>query len=245
MAEKLCVVVGVGPGLGMGIARKFAQGGYRIALLSRSAEKQKVYLKELTDLGVQARGFSGDVMDDASIGRAFAEIRHAMGPIEVMSYSPQPPLVADLRDWMPLTMPWDELGRCMKICCYAAVNCVNQVVGEMIARRTGTILITTSGSGISPIKTLTPIGMSMAAARNYAICLNQTLSDKGVYAGNVTLSLLVEPGDPYGDPNTIAQAHWDLHTKRDRPEINVTSPVDPHEHHVKDMQRFGREIPQD
>ena len=37
MSEKVCVVAGVGPGTGTALSRRFAAGGYRVAMLARDA----------------------------------------------------------------------------------------------------------------------------------------------------------------------------------------------------------------
>ncbi len=39
MHESCCVIVGAGPGLGLNVARRFAQGGFDIALISRDQSK--------------------------------------------------------------------------------------------------------------------------------------------------------------------------------------------------------------
>ena len=243
--KKVCVIAGIGPGLGMGIARKFGKEGYHIAMISRRAEKQQGYIQELKSLGIEASGFQADLHDYGKVGKAFADIKYTLGIPDILIYSPQPPLTQDLRDWMPVTMKMDELQRCMEICCFSAINCVHQVAEDMVERGSGAIIITTSGSAIDPINTLGSIALSMAAVRNYAFTLNQTLTPKGVFAGTVCLSLLVEPGDEYGDPDVLGGEFWDLFEKQDRVENNVRTDVDPHEHHVDDMKRFGREIPED
>lgn len=246
MTDKpICVIAGIGPGLGMGIARRFGNEGYHIAMISRSAQNQQAYLEELDSLGISASAFQADLHDFGAVGRAFADIKYTLGVPDVLIYSPRPPLVEDLRDWMPVTMKFDELQRCMEICCFAAINCVHQVAEDMVKRGSGAIIITTSGSAIDPINTLGSVALSMAAARNYAFTLNQTLAPKGVFAGTVCLSLLVEPGDPHGDPDVLAGEFWDLFSKQDRVENNVRTEVDPHDHHIDDMKRFGREIPKD
>lgn len=38
MTTKTCVIVGAGPGVGLGVARKFGLKGYRIALVARRRE---------------------------------------------------------------------------------------------------------------------------------------------------------------------------------------------------------------
>ena len=43
MSNPVCAVIGVGPGNGTAIARKFSSEGYKIALLSRNED----YLNEL------------------------------------------------------------------------------------------------------------------------------------------------------------------------------------------------------
>lgn len=37
--KKVCAVIGVGPGIGAALARRFADDGYAVALLARSTTK--------------------------------------------------------------------------------------------------------------------------------------------------------------------------------------------------------------
>ena len=39
MTAPVCLISGVGPGTGSALARRFAEGGYRVALLARSEER--------------------------------------------------------------------------------------------------------------------------------------------------------------------------------------------------------------
>ena len=39
MTGPVCVISGVGPGTGSALARRFARGGYRVAMLARNAER--------------------------------------------------------------------------------------------------------------------------------------------------------------------------------------------------------------
>jgi NADP-dependent 3-hydroxy acid dehydrogenase YdfG len=48
MSEKrVCAVVGVGPGNGAAIARRFAQAGYAVALIARGSEFSQALAREL------------------------------------------------------------------------------------------------------------------------------------------------------------------------------------------------------
>ena len=57
--KKVCVVVGVGPGEGAALARRFAQEGYAVALLARSTETSGPLAESLAD----ARAFACDATD--------------------------------------------------------------------------------------------------------------------------------------------------------------------------------------
>jgi NAD(P)-dependent dehydrogenase (short-subunit alcohol dehydrogenase family) len=68
------VVIGVGPGTGACVARKFAQH-YSVALLARSKENYEPFVKEINDAGGKAIGISTDASDAKSVKSAFDQIK--------------------------------------------------------------------------------------------------------------------------------------------------------------------------
>jgi NAD(P)-dependent dehydrogenase (short-subunit alcohol dehydrogenase family) len=82
MAKPVCAVVGVGPGNGAALARRFA-ADHRVALLARRTELSTELVSELGD----ARAYACDVSDEASIVRAFAEIVRDLGPVDALIYN--------------------------------------------------------------------------------------------------------------------------------------------------------------
>jgi len=84
MSDKpVCAVVGIGPGNGAALARRFAADGYAVALLSRSVELSR----ELAATLPGSRAIACDVGDGESVKRAFAEIRRELGDPEVVVYN--------------------------------------------------------------------------------------------------------------------------------------------------------------
>ena len=244
LKDKVCVVTGAASGIGEAVARAYAQAGARGVVVADLKSSRDRLAKVAGD--IDAFAVTADVGQEADIKALIAAAEAKYGPIDVLEYSPEPHTPPkDLREWMPTTMTIAEVEKRMRLSCYGAMVCANLVLPDMLACRSGTILITISGSGIEPIKTLAAVGISMAAARNYGCSLYQELQGKGVYAGVICLSLLIDEGDPYGDPNTLAEVYWDMHVKRDRPEFNITTPVDPHHHHLDDMKKYGIEMPKD
>ena len=59
MNDKVCLVTGVGEGTGAAIARRFARGGYRVAMLARNEERLATLEKEMTG----SKGFAFDLTD--------------------------------------------------------------------------------------------------------------------------------------------------------------------------------------
>ena len=79
----VCAVVGVGPGNGAALARRFASGGYAVALLAR----KRAFSAELAASLPVAQAFECDVSDAKSIAAAFAAIRQQLGEVSVVVYN--------------------------------------------------------------------------------------------------------------------------------------------------------------
>ena len=69
-STKTALIVGAGPGIGASVARAFGALGYRVAVLARSADRLAGLVDELAAAGVDAKAFTADVADGASVGPA-------------------------------------------------------------------------------------------------------------------------------------------------------------------------------
>jgi NAD(P)-dependent dehydrogenase (short-subunit alcohol dehydrogenase family) len=83
MATKVCAVVGIGPGNGASIARRFAAEGYAVALLARRTDTSDTLAKALP----KARAYACDVGDAPSVAKTFDAIASEMGPVDVVVYN--------------------------------------------------------------------------------------------------------------------------------------------------------------
>jgi NAD(P)-dependent dehydrogenase (short-subunit alcohol dehydrogenase family) len=236
---KTAVVVGAGPGLGLSIGRKFGSKGMRVALISRRREKLETLVQILKSENIEACGFVGDVSDETSIAHALDEVEARCGAIEVLEYSPLPGMGSDQNLMSALGTTVEMVHRQFRRLALGAVACARQVLPGMIERKRGALLITTSGSGYFPIEILTPIGMAMAATRQYALCLNQALSGSGVFAGTVCIAIVIRKGDPQADPDNIAEHYWDLYERRDRAEVILAGRGDAQQVHLDSLLERG------
>jgi NAD(P)-dependent dehydrogenase (short-subunit alcohol dehydrogenase family) len=83
MAKPVCVVVGVGPGNGAALARRFHREGYAVALIARSTELIEALVRELPD----SRAYACDVSDETSVARTFSAITAELGAVDVLIYN--------------------------------------------------------------------------------------------------------------------------------------------------------------
>jgi NAD(P)-dependent dehydrogenase (short-subunit alcohol dehydrogenase family) len=81
--KKVCVVIGVGPGNGAALGRRFADEGYAVALLARTSTTSGPLAASLAD----ARAHSCDVTDALSVTHTFEAIEREMGPVHTLVYN--------------------------------------------------------------------------------------------------------------------------------------------------------------
>jgi NAD(P)-dependent dehydrogenase (short-subunit alcohol dehydrogenase family) len=79
----VCAVVGIGPGNGAALARRFASEGYAVALLSRSTSLSAQLAASLPN----ARAYACDVGDVEAVNATFDAVAREMGDVDVLVYN--------------------------------------------------------------------------------------------------------------------------------------------------------------
>ena len=73
------LLVGAGPGLGVAMARPFAQGGYRVTLVARSTDSLERLASDLADTGADINTISADASDPEDLGARLGAIYRGNG----------------------------------------------------------------------------------------------------------------------------------------------------------------------
>ncbi|MEQ9490455.1 MAG: SDR family NAD(P)-dependent oxidoreductase [Alphaproteobacteria bacterium] len=205
MANPVCVIAGVGPGIGLAVARKFGAAGFSVALLGRRQEKLTAYTTELAEEGIDTQEFVADLSDSESIREAFDHIEAWNSRIEVLIYN-----AADMTSDDATSLTAAAMMRSLQLTLGGAMTSIGCVLPGMLARRTGTILATSGGLAFDPYPQWTALGAGKAALHNYIGALHKAVSPKGVKAGVVAVCGIVGPGGPF-DPDRIAEKYWAMH----------------------------------
>ncbi|MUV88279.1 SDR family NAD(P)-dependent oxidoreductase [Natronomonas sp. CBA1123] len=211
---RTAVIAGVGPGLGTSIAERFAEEGCSVALLARS----EAYLDDLaTRLRAETPGdalaVSTDLAEPSDIEAAFAEIRDALGNVDVLVNH------ASAASWDGLLeQSTDDFRRAMAVGPEAAFRCSQEAVSDMLDGDGGTVIFT--GATTSVRGRTGSVGFSAAkfASRGLAQSMAQELGSEGVHVAHVVLDGVIRPpgGVPedetqsYLDPDAIAERYWSL-----------------------------------
>lgn len=220
---KTIVIVGAGPGLGLSLAKKFGENGFRVAVISRNAEKLAMIVSELEQLQIEAQAFEADVTDLGSLQQAIRAAKDAFGPIDVLEFSPY-------AGWATFTSVLETTPQSTleQISGYLlpAILSVNEVLPDMMDSRSGAILFTTGISAMYPLPFVGNGGIVMSGIRNYAANLHNVLKDKGVYVGHLSIGTAIAAGTA-GDPDVIAETWYRQYESKEQFEAVFPLGFDP------------------
>ncbi|MFJ9389235.1 SDR family NAD(P)-dependent oxidoreductase [Nocardioides sp. NPDC101246] len=216
-------VLGVGPGLGMSVAQRFAKEGYAVGLVSRSAERHPGYLAALEASGVRTVAVAADLREPGAIARALDEITAALGPVDVVYHGPgahdlRAPTV-DILETSPA-----DIRRATAEIVEPAAELAALVLPAMGSRGHGSLVYVSGLSALVPMPFLGPYAPASGALRAYARTLAAAVASDGLVVGSLVVGGLIERGDihqmltgpgspaPYAtlDPDELADAVWRL-----------------------------------
>src|ERR1700686_838218 len=139
MVDKVGVVllVGAGDAIGAAVARRFAEGGYKVCIARRDAAKSQKLVDELTAEGRDIHAFSVDARQESEVQDLFARVEESIGPIEVCLFN------AGANVQKPLLETTGELFfKAWELACYAGFLVGREATRCMLRHGRGTMLFT-------------------------------------------------------------------------------------------------------
>ncbi len=179
---RVCVVVGVGPGLGEALAREFASSGWRVAVMSRRVDKLVPLAEELGGLAVAC-----DATEPESIRSALQQVREQLGPVHTLVWNVGSGVWGDLDkidvDGMELAWRTNALGL------FVAAK---EVVGDMRAASGGNLLVTGATATRRGKPFTTAFAAGKAAQRSLCESLARQLWPEGIHVALVVIDGMVK-----------------------------------------------------
>ena len=209
MSQAVTAVVGVGPGNGMALARRFAAEGQRVALIARRQEAVEGYAKEIEG----ARGYACDVTDLDAVAASFEAIREQLGPVTTLIYN------AGSGSWGNLDqVSAADLDRAFQINARGLFATAKQVVPDMRAAGHGVIGIVGATASLRGKPGTLTFAAGKAAQRSIAQSLARQLGPEGIHVFLTILDGQVlgpkgpgqRPIEDFLAPTDIAEAMWQI-----------------------------------
>lgn len=208
MTRPVCAIVGAGPGNGAAFARRFADAGYAIALLSRSTDFSNELAAEIEG----AHAFTCDASDPESITKVFARIEQELGNVDVLIYN------AGGGSWMTVEeISADEFERGWRVNALGGLVASQQVIPAMKEKGAGTIIFVGATASLRGVPKTAGFASAKAAQRALAQSMAKHLWPQGIHVALIIIDGGIgKPGVSDGeklDPNDIADLAHNLTTQ--------------------------------
>jgi short-subunit dehydrogenase len=198
------LLVGAGPGLGMAVARRFADGGYRVTLVARSTDGLGDLVHGLADTGAQIDTIAADASDPEGLGVRMAELYNEQGAPGVIVYN----AVMGAPDKL-LSSSVEHLQTAYAVDVISAIVVTQVAAPAMRAAGAGTIVVTGGGFADHPIPALATVSIGKAALRSAATILGADLEADGIRVATLTIAGQIVAGTAF-DPENIAKRYWEV-----------------------------------
>lgn len=204
-------IIGAGKGLGLSVARRFGREGFSVALISRNQERVDALAATLAEEGITAAGFTANVREPESLTDALEAATAALGPIEVLQYSPLP-----AKEYMRTVLETSvaDLVGPVEFSIYGPVTAARHVIPGMRVIGQGTILFVNGASAVRPGAKVTGTSVAFAGESAYAQLLHDALEEENIHVGQLIIPLGIGGGDPDHEPEALAEKLWTIHSER-------------------------------
>ena len=198
------LLVGAGPGLGMAVAHRFAEGGYRVTLVARSTDGLGKLANGLADTGARIDTVAADASDPEGLRARMAELYNEQGAPGVIIYN----TVMGAPDRL-MTSSVEHLQTAYAVDVIGAIVVTQVAAPAMQAAGSGTIIVTGGGFADHPIPALATVSLGKAALRSAATMLGADLAPDGIRVATLTIAGQIVGGTAF-DPENIAKRYWEV-----------------------------------
>jgi NADP-dependent 3-hydroxy acid dehydrogenase YdfG len=214
-AKPVAVVLGVGPGLGASLARRFAQN-YSVAISARNADYLRTLGTELRAAGGDVLEVPADMSDRAQVENAFKTIRAQLGATEILIYNAGAGPFGNLAEIAP-----EQYEYSWRVNAWGAFLSAKQVVPDMITSGRGVILFTGATAGMKAGARSAAFGPAKFALRGLAQALARDLGPKGIHVAWINVDGIIDipatrermahlRDEDVLKPAAIAETYWHL-----------------------------------
>ena len=212
-SKPVAVVIGVGPGLGASLARRFASR-YAVAINARTPDFLGKLAADIRENGGEALEVLADTSKPDEVHRAFELIRARLGEPEVLLFNAAAGPFGNINE-----VTAEQFENSLRVNALGAFLSAKECVPAMINRGRGVLLFTGATAGVKAGPKSVAFGPGNFAKRGLAQSLARDLGPKGIHVawididGGIELPHRQRPNTNKEDllsPDAIAETYWHL-----------------------------------
>lgn len=210
--NRVCAVMGVGPGNGEAFVRRFWNEGYQVAMLARSED----YLKRLEKSVEGAHAYLCDMLQPEQIATVLKAIESRLGPVSVLLYNAGGGVFKSVED-----ASLEDFEANWRINVQGLVAATKAALAQLRQRDSASIIVTSASAATRGRANTAPFASAKAAQRSLAQSLARQLGPEKIHVANVVIDGVVDlprtremlpdkPDDFFVQPSAVADAVWNL-----------------------------------
>jgi short-subunit dehydrogenase len=210
--QERALIVGAGEGLSASLARLFASEGMSVALAARNADK----LAGLAD-ETGAKAYACDASEPGDVAALFASVTSDIGEPDVVVYNASNRARGPIVDLDP-----EAVRTAIMISCFAGFLVAQGAAKQMVARGSGSILLTGASASVKGYPNSSSFAMGKFGLRGLAQSLARELQPRNVHVAHFVIdggiakrgndSRAADRGeDGMLDPERIAETYLQIH----------------------------------
>jgi NAD(P)-dependent dehydrogenase (short-subunit alcohol dehydrogenase family) len=216
---KVAAVLGVGPGLGAAVARRFAREGFSVGLMARGEASLTATREKVEGSGGTALAVAADATDAASVASAFDQVREKLGEPEVFVYNAGAFQMGGILELSP-----EQFDGCFRVNCSGAFYGAQQVLPAMVERGRGTIILTGATAALRGSARFAALATGKFGLRALAQSMAREFGPQGIHVAHVIIDGQINTprlreAQPDREesttlsPESIAETYWQLHAQ--------------------------------
>jgi NAD(P)-dependent dehydrogenase (short-subunit alcohol dehydrogenase family) len=216
-SQGVALIVGVGPGVGAALARRFAAAGMNVAVATRDADKLAPLVAELNSLGRQANAYGCNATDEISVKNLFQKVDSDLGAPDLVVYNCEAFGPGGILETNP-----SAFENCWKVNCFGAFLVSRSALPSMLKRGRGTIIFTGPTGSLRGRAGFVNLAVGKSGARMLAQSMAREFSPQGIHVAHVVIDgpvltpmnadTLEERGtDGLLHPDAVAETMYQLH----------------------------------
>ena len=175
---KVVVVTLAHRGMGRATACDFAAAGAAVVCIGPTAQSLESVLREIREKhGTPTLALTANLVDPNAPPHIVKLVEQHLGPVDILINISPPSYLRPFAQEQDIMTDW---WRCMERNVRAPVALIHAVLPSMIARHTGTIISTTSVTGVVNVPFMSVQGVSKSALLKFHQQLDLEVREKGV-----------------------------------------------------------------